>query len=217
MIVKMQDKCIESEKSQQVSNLLITCYRQYDLKKNQSKEGNIYENKCNYKGKISKMKDHLDNSCRLISIRQIILLVKDTIAIASRKFTNSFEELRKMNLKSNAEIENLKEGDNEKSKEIQQLKQCQRTYEEILKSNNDEQYKQITKLNLRIFYFKKNYTFVFAILHYNLKIEFEKFKKDIQSKNQINEDKRKLLQYIAKKTAIPKWHYMKRIDFLHEK
>ncbi|ETN97184.1 hypothetical protein RFI_40347, partial [Reticulomyxa filosa] len=60
------------------------------------------------------------------------------------------EELRKMNLKSNAEIEKLKENDNKKIKEIQQLKQYQSTFdiriikfEEILTSNNDQQFKQI--------------------------------------------------------------------------
>ncbi|ETO36122.1 WD-40 repeat protein, partial [Reticulomyxa filosa] len=69
--------------------------------------------------------------------------------------------------------------DNEKSKEIQQLKQYHSAFEiriikleEILKSNNDGQFKQIAKLNN------------------NPNIEFEKFKKDIQLKNQINEDKK---------------------------
>ncbi|ETO03295.1 hypothetical protein RFI_34115, partial [Reticulomyxa filosa] len=59
-----------------------------------------------------------------------------------------------MNLKSNAEIEKLKESNNEKSKEIRQFKQCQSAFdiriikfEEILKSNNDKQYKQIAKRN----------------------------------------------------------------------
>ncbi|ETO02641.1 hypothetical protein RFI_34777, partial [Reticulomyxa filosa] len=48
----------------------------------------------------------------------------------------------------------LKESYNEKSKEIQQLKQCQSAFdihiikfEEILTRNNDGQFKQIAKLN----------------------------------------------------------------------
>ncbi|ETN99734.1 hypothetical protein RFI_37733, partial [Reticulomyxa filosa] len=68
---------------QQVSELLVICPRQYDLKKRQSKEGTIlgkkeeHENQCSYKGKIKEMKDHLDKSCQLISIQQIIALIKE--------------------------------------------------------------------------------------------------------------------------------------------
>ncbi|ETO11328.1 hypothetical protein RFI_26049, partial [Reticulomyxa filosa] len=174
--IQQHDHCeFVKDKSlrQQVSDLLVTCPRQYDLKKNQSKEE--HENECNYKRKIGEMKDHLDNSCRLISIQHIILLVKELQSQLQAeklqtvlspflrkhfKIKKKKEELRKMNLKSNAEIETLKESDNEKNKEIQQLKQCQNAFdirviklEEILKSNNDEQLKQIAKLNVRIFYF----------------------------------------------------------------
>ncbi|ETO03212.1 hypothetical protein RFI_34198, partial [Reticulomyxa filosa] len=53
------------------------------------------------------------------------------------------EELRKMNLKSNTEIEKLKENDNEKSKEIQQLKQLKSEKELNEKKQNEE----ISKIN----------------------------------------------------------------------
>ncbi|ETN99862.1 hypothetical protein RFI_37605, partial [Reticulomyxa filosa] len=75
---------------QQVSELLVICPRQYDMKQRQLKEGTVpgeeeeHENQsnwnskgqCNYKGKIKEMKDHLDKSCQLISIQQVISLVK---------------------------------------------------------------------------------------------------------------------------------------------
>ncbi|ETO03647.1 hypothetical protein RFI_33755 [Reticulomyxa filosa] len=114
-----------------------------------------------------------------------------------------------MNLKSNAEIEKLKESNNGKSKEIQQLKQNQSAFdiriiklEEILKSNNDEQFKQIAKLNLKSekeLSEKKqdeeiskinNENLILKQQLNNLNIKFEKFKKDIQLKNQINEGKK---------------------------
>ncbi|ETN97933.1 hypothetical protein RFI_39589, partial [Reticulomyxa filosa] len=72
--IQQHDNCefVKNESLiQQVSDLLVTCPRQYDLKKKE------HENECNYKGKICEMKDHLDNSCQLISIRQIILLIKE--------------------------------------------------------------------------------------------------------------------------------------------
>ncbi|ETO12391.1 hypothetical protein RFI_24985 [Reticulomyxa filosa] len=133
-------------------NLLVICHRQYDLKKDQSKEE--HENECNYKGKICEMKDHLDNSCRLISIRQIVSLIKELQSQLQNEKLQT-EELRKMNLKSNAEIEKLKES----AFDIRIIK-----LEEILKSNNDQQCKQIVKLNVSIFYFFKKYICVFVLL-----------------------------------------------------
>ncbi|ETO05968.1 WD-40 repeat-containing protein [Reticulomyxa filosa] len=70
---------------QQISELLVICPRQYDLKKKQLKKGTISGEKekekekdeCNYKGKIKEMKDHLDKSCQLISIQQIISFIKE--------------------------------------------------------------------------------------------------------------------------------------------
>ncbi|ETO16884.1 hypothetical protein RFI_20456 [Reticulomyxa filosa] len=70
-----------------IAIFVVVIYKQYDLKKNQSKEE--HENECNY-----------NHNCKPKNYKQ------------------------KINLKSNAEIEKLKESDNEKSKEIQQLKQC---------------------------------------------------------------------------------------------
>ncbi|ETO00603.1 hypothetical protein RFI_36837 [Reticulomyxa filosa] len=76
---------------QQVSDLLVICPRQYDLKRSPSKEGtktiekekcenesNLNsKSQCNYVGKIKEMKYHLDKSCQLISIQQIISLAKE--------------------------------------------------------------------------------------------------------------------------------------------
>ncbi|ETO02720.1 viral A-type inclusion protein, partial [Reticulomyxa filosa] len=128
------------------------------------------------------------------------------------------EELRKMNLKSNAEIEKLKERDNEKSKEIQQLKQCQSALEEILKSNNNEQCEQIAKLNDEIKQLKSekelnekkqnettskinNENLILRQQLNNLNIELEKFKKDIQSKNQTNEGRKE--NYYSQSPKMP--------------
>ncbi|ETO33726.1 hypothetical protein RFI_03379 [Reticulomyxa filosa] len=171
---------------QQVSNLLVTCPRQYDLKKNQSKDEN--QNECNYKGKINEMKDHLDNSCRLISIRQIILLVKELQSqLQAEKLQTG--ELRKLNLKSIAEIEKLNE-------EIQQLKQCQSAFdiriikfEEILKINNDEikqlksekelneknQNEEIAKINNENLSLKQQLVLFVFYFHFHINISFMKY------------------------------------------
>ncbi|ETO03134.1 hypothetical protein RFI_34276 [Reticulomyxa filosa] len=157
---------------QQVSDLLVTCPRQYDLKKKE------HENECNYKEKISEMKDHLDNSCQLISIRQIISLVKElqsqTVLSLFLKiffFKKKKEKLRKMNLKSNAEIEKLKEIDNEKSKEIQQLNDEIKRLKSEKELNEKKQNEEISKINNENLILKQQLI-------------------DIQSKNQINEDKK---------------------------
>ncbi|ETO34716.1 hypothetical protein RFI_02374, partial [Reticulomyxa filosa] len=95
---------------QQVSDLLVICSRQYDLKKKQSKEEIIlgkkeeHENQCNYKGKIKEMKDHLDKQCQLISIQRIILLIKE-LQLQIEKLKT--DELKEMHLKSNTEIQQL--------------------------------------------------------------------------------------------------------------
>ncbi|ETO33618.1 hypothetical protein RFI_03483 [Reticulomyxa filosa] len=84
--IQQHDHCefIKSKSlRQQVSDLLVICPRQYDLKKNKLKEGTITGekeergNQCSYKGKIKEMKDHLDKSCQLTSIQHIILLIKE--------------------------------------------------------------------------------------------------------------------------------------------
>ncbi|ETO35436.1 WD-40 repeat protein, partial [Reticulomyxa filosa] len=133
------------------------------------------------------------------------------------------EELRKMNLKSNVEIEKLKESDNEKSKEIQQLKQCQSAFdiriiklEEILKSNNYEQCKQIAKLsdeikqlksekelnekkqnekiskiNHKNLILKQELVLFVYVFPFHINISFNDiYQIDIQSKYQINKDKK---------------------------
>ncbi|ETO14925.1 hypothetical protein RFI_22444, partial [Reticulomyxa filosa] len=84
--------------------------------------------------------------------------------------TKKKEELRKMSLKSNAKIEKMKESNNEKSKEIQQLK------DEIKQLKSE---KELNEKKQKGRYFKNN-------------IEIEKFKKDIQSKNQIIEDEHQI-------------------------
>ncbi|ETO15052.1 WD-repeat protein, partial [Reticulomyxa filosa] len=97
---------------QQVSDLLVICPRQYDLKKRKSKEGTILgekeeqENQCNYKGKIKEIKDHLDKQCQLISIQHIILLIKELqLQLQIEKL--KADELKEMHLKSNTEIQQL--------------------------------------------------------------------------------------------------------------
>ncbi|ETO31118.1 WD-40 repeat protein [Reticulomyxa filosa] len=145
--IQQHDNCEFSKNRiarQQVSDLLVVCPRQYDLEQRKSKEGirpgekEGYEDetnwtsksKCNHKGKIKEMKDHLDKSCQLISIEQIISLVKElqsqlqTEKLQTEKYTNikkKKEELKEAHLKNKKEIENLKESDNKKSKQIQQL------------------------------------------------------------------------------------------------
>ncbi|ETO00902.1 hypothetical protein RFI_36538, partial [Reticulomyxa filosa] len=72
------------------------------------------------------------------------------------------DELKKMHLKSNTEIEKLKENDNEKNQQIQQLKQCQSAFdiritklEELLKKLNE------TKQNENIILKQQLICFVF--------------------------------------------------------
>ncbi|ETN99820.1 hypothetical protein RFI_37647, partial [Reticulomyxa filosa] len=81
--IQQHEKCEFSKSKitrQQVSDLLVICPRQYDLKKRESKEGTTLgekeedESQCDYKGKIKEMKDHLNKSCQLISTQQIIAL-----------------------------------------------------------------------------------------------------------------------------------------------
>ncbi|ETO31253.1 hypothetical protein RFI_05867 [Reticulomyxa filosa] len=128
--IQQYDHCefVKSKSSrQEVLGLLVTCHRQYDLKQRQlrewikSREKEECENECNYKGKRSEMKDHLDNSYRLISTQKIMLLIKNLQSQlqAEKLQTRNIkkkkkEELRKMYLKSNAKIEKLKESDNKK-------------------------------------------------------------------------------------------------------
>ncbi|ETO24605.1 WD-40 repeat protein, partial [Reticulomyxa filosa] len=109
------------------------------------------------------------------------------------------EQLKEMHLKNNTEIEKLKENDNEKSKRIQQLnvykqidnlqhesvkkdtqitelKNSIQQLERLVKSNNDEQCKQIEKINVK----KKKKKKTFEIKH--LKSE-----KELNEKNQNEE------------------------------
>ncbi|ETO34717.1 hypothetical protein RFI_02373, partial [Reticulomyxa filosa] len=91
----------------------------------QSKEGiilgekEVRESQCSYKGKIKEMKDHLDKSCQLISIQQIIALIKELqLQLQTEKvktvlllffcsFIIIFDELKEIHLKSNTEIQQL--------------------------------------------------------------------------------------------------------------
>ncbi|ETO08742.1 WD-40 repeat protein [Reticulomyxa filosa] len=230
---------------QQVSDLLVICPRQYDLKKKQSKEGiNIGEkeeienesncnstNQCNYKGKIKELKNHLDKSCQLISIQQAISLVKEL----QLQTVLSFEKLKENSLECKKEIEKLKENDKEKDKQIQQrdkqidalqhesMKKNEQVIElkkdiqqlkseidqikkqiEFMKINDNEQCKQITKLNVDILFSKKilsicimqQVCFLFFLYLYNKKkkpindnnqnniiTEFEQVQKEIKIKN----------------------------------
>ncbi|ETO07483.1 WD-40 repeat protein, partial [Reticulomyxa filosa] len=134
---------------QQISELLIVCPRQYNFLK--KKELNKYNNwnskkQCDYKGKIREIKEHLDKSCQLISIEQIISLEiqqqlnvvheqikqlqqhlqfnQNTVNELQTQLRNEkiqTEELKEKYFESKKEIEKLKENDSEKNKQIQQL------------------------------------------------------------------------------------------------
>ncbi|ETO02088.1 hypothetical protein RFI_35348 [Reticulomyxa filosa] len=110
-----------------VSELLVICPRQFDLKKEQSNEGiklggeegkpwnestsNLNLNSknncnCNFKGKMKDLKDHLNNSCNLIPIKQSIPYeITDQLNVMSKQI----KELQKVvkDLQSQLQTEKL--------------------------------------------------------------------------------------------------------------
>ncbi|ETO14147.1 hypothetical protein RFI_23223, partial [Reticulomyxa filosa] len=125
--IKQHDHCKFSKNRvvrQQTSELLVICPRQYNAQKSQSNEEitpgekEDYEselrNKCNFKGKIKEVENHL-KSCQLMTIQQIISSFKELqlqFEIEKVQAVLSFMEKK---------IEQLKENDNKQTKQIQQL------------------------------------------------------------------------------------------------
>ncbi|ETO06371.1 viral A-type inclusion protein [Reticulomyxa filosa] len=140
---------------QSVSDLMVICPRQYDLNKDsQSDEGTAksgekaeYEKEsnsnhsnpkrsCNFKGKIKDVKDHLDKSCRLISIKQVVSVEIQTHLNGINEQLKQLQDVNK-DLQSQLQIEKLQTG--------QQI--------EKLEKNSNEQSKQIEQLNVTYFVF----------------------------------------------------------------
>ncbi|ETO02625.1 hypothetical protein RFI_34793, partial [Reticulomyxa filosa] len=138
-----------------VSELLVICPRQFDLKKGQSNKGvkfredeeNCESNSnsknncnCNFKGKMKDLKDHLDNSCNLIPIEQNI----------PHKITDQLSVMNgQIKILQNV-VKDLQLQLNEKDKQIEQInKQMNDLKVETLKkdqtitalTNNIQQYK----------------------------------------------------------------------------
>ncbi|ETO14962.1 hypothetical protein RFI_22405 [Reticulomyxa filosa] len=150
---------------QQISDLLVICPRQYDLKRRKSNqeikigeqenETDYYsKNQCDYKCKIKDIKDHLDKSCKLISFQQIMLLFKELQSQLHIKKLQ-IEELTEKNLESKKEIEKLKKNDNEKNKQIQQLNnEIIKKDEQIIELINNVKNLKL-EMDQTIIYFKK--------------------------------------------------------------
>ncbi|ETO06621.1 hypothetical protein RFI_30771 [Reticulomyxa filosa] len=153
-----------------VSELLVICPRQFDLKKRQLNEGiksggeegelwngstsNLNSKKncnCNYKGKMKDLKDHLDNSCNLISTKQNI---SNEITDQLNEMSKQIKELQNV-IKSQTvlsffeQIKDLKEESLKKdeqifkpTKDIQQFKIEMNQTIIDLKNQQNEQNKQ---------------------------------------------------------------------------
>ncbi|ETO18423.1 hypothetical protein RFI_18842, partial [Reticulomyxa filosa] len=215
--IQQHDHCefVKNKSSrQQISDLLVICPRQYDLKKKQSKEGTILgekqeqEKQCSYKGKIKEMKDHLDKSCQLISIQQVIALVKELqLQLQTEKLKT--DELKETNLKSSTEIQQLNKKIDalqhesvkkdakifELTNDIQQVKsEINQTITQLKKQIEQCQSTcdACTKLNVNIFYFKKRFNEVEEMNNDNqilkqqldnVLIEIKQLKKEMKFKN----------------------------------
>ncbi|ETO04633.1 viral A-type inclusion protein [Reticulomyxa filosa] len=149
-----------------VSELLVICPRQFDLKKGQSNEetksreednelnsNSISKSNCDFKGKIKDLKDHLDKSCNLIPIKQVIS--------SKIVMSESIETLQNMIKDLQSQIQDSKLQIIENKKQIKKMK--------------ENENKQIEELNVNSFIFQM----IFYLIFYKFKIS-KVLKKDQQ-------------------------------------
>ncbi|ETO03547.1 Serine/Threonine protein kinase, partial [Reticulomyxa filosa] len=184
-----QRNCFNHSKSKtvrkMVSELLVICPRQYDLNKKQPSEGTNsgekeeqengtdwnLKNQCNYRGAIKEMKGHLDKSCQLISIKQLVSLeVQNQLSAVNEQIKKLQQDLQSSQntikeLQSQLEKVQIKE-------ELKE-KQPKSENENENENENESDNKKFQQFDVSFFFF---FFFVFKRFFLQLKLENEKLK-----------------------------------------
>ncbi|ETO20632.1 keratin, type II cytoskeletal 1-like isoform 6 [Reticulomyxa filosa] len=156
-----QNKTVRKSVSELLDNQMKGQNQKEDGENWSESNSNLKNNcNCNYKGKMKDLKDHLDNSCNLIPIKQNITY---EITNQLNVMSGQIKELQNVVKDLQLQLKDMKDKENEKNKQIDNLKH-----------ELQEKDQTITALKLDNIEFKKQFE--------QYQIKFEEYKQNIETK-----------------------------------